>query len=115
MEAWVRGYVEAWESNDPEAIGRLFTDEARYWTAPYREPWTGRQGIVDGWLERPDTPGTWDFRFEVQDVCGDRAYVRGWTRYPPEDEEYSNLWAIRLADDGRCSEFVEWWMRVGST
>jgi hypothetical protein len=24
---------------------------------------------------------------------------------------YSNLWVIRLANDGRASSFTEWWMK----
>jgi hypothetical protein len=44
-------------------------------------------------------------------VAGDLGFVRGWTTYT-EESDYSNLWVIRLAADGRCSEFVEWWMEV---
>ena len=32
-EQWVAQYVAAWESNDPEQIGALFTDDAVYLTA----------------------------------------------------------------------------------
>jgi uncharacterized protein (TIGR02246 family) len=47
---WVDGYIRAWKTNDPADIGRLFTEDARYFTAPYRQPWTGRDAIVAGWL-----------------------------------------------------------------
>ena len=46
VEQWVKAYERAWASNDPEEIGALFTDDARYYTAPHREPWTGRDTIV---------------------------------------------------------------------
>jgi ketosteroid isomerase-like protein len=110
VDAWLEGYLRAWETNDPEDIGRLFTEEARYYTAPHRDPWKGRDGIVQGWIDRKDTPGAWTFRHEVLAVAGDLAFVRGWTTYPKETEDYSNLWVIRFAPDGRCSEFTEWWM-----
>ena len=102
-------YVGAWESNEPEAIGALFTEDARYFTAPSREPWSGREAIVEGWLDRKDEPGTWTFRSEVIGVDGDVAFVRGWntTRGEPDCD---NLWVIRLSEDGRASEFIEWWM-----
>ncbi|MGH2661291.1 MAG: YybH family protein [Actinomycetota bacterium] len=109
VRGWVERYVRAWETNDPQDIGSLFTDDATYYTAPFREPWTGRQAIVDGWLDRKDESGDWTFRFEVQGIDGDLAFVRGWTTYRT-DSDYSNLWVIRLDPDGRASEFIEWWM-----
>ena len=109
VEAWMLGYVHAWASNDPEEIGALFTDDAQYFTAPGREPWSGRQAIVEGWLGRKDEPGDWDFRFEPLAVAGDLAFVRGWTTYK-DRPSYDNLWVIRLAPDGRCSSFTEWWV-----
>src|SRR6266496_4778605 len=105
---WVDAYVRAWESNDASDIGALFTDDASYYTAPFRKPWTGRKGIVEGWLKRKDEPGDWKFRFEVMAIADGLGVVRGWTAY--SDVRYSNLWIIRLADDGRCQEFTEWWM-----
>ena len=110
LDRWLDGYVRAWETNDPDAIGELFTDDGRYYTAPFREPWRGRDGIVAGWLERKDEPGTWTFCYEVLAVAGDLGFVRGWTRYTNPPTDYSNLWVIRLVPDGRCAEFTEWWM-----
>ena len=109
VRRWVDGYVRAWESNDPADIEALFTEYARYYTAPFREPWTGRQAIVEGWLDRKDEQGGWEFRFEVMAVAGRLGFVRGWTVYP--DARYSNLWVIDLDDDGRSREFTEWWMK----
>ena len=110
LTAWVDGYVRAWESNDPAAIGDLFADDAAYYTAPFREPWRGREAIVAGWLERKDEPGDYDFRYEVLAVAGDLGFVRGWTTYHNPLTAYSNLWVVRLTEDSRCVEFTEWWM-----
>ena len=110
LKSWVNAYVRAWDSNDPAAIGDLFTDAAVYYTAPFREPWRGRAAIVAGWLDRKDEPGTWSFRYEPLAVAGDLGVVRGWTRYVDPPREYSNLWLIRLTSDARCREFTEWWM-----
>jgi uncharacterized protein (TIGR02246 family) len=110
LERWMERYVKAWGSNDPQDIGALFTDDATYYTAPHREPWRSRQGIVDGWLDRKDEPGQWDFRYEVLAIADNLGFVRGWTTYHTDEEDYSNLWVIRLDDQGRCSEFIEWWM-----
>lgn len=113
IDDWVQRYVGAWESNDPDDIGALFTEDAVYYTAPHREPWRGRRGIVEGWLDRKDEPGTWTFRYEIAGVDGDVGFVRGWTDYPPPAEfaaRFGNLWQVRLDAQGRASEFVEWWM-----
>ena len=110
VERWVEGYIEAWRTNDPDDIGSLFTDDARYYTAPDREPWTGREGIVEGWIDRKDEPGLWTFRYDVLAECDGVSFVRGWTDYTEAPKRYSNLWVIRLEADGRCSEFTEWWM-----
>ena len=107
---WVERYVEAWASNDADDIRALFTEDATYLTAPYREPWRGWDAIVEGWLDRKDEPGTCSFRSEVLGTDEDLAFVRGWTVYDDEEYPTSNLWVIRLAGDGRASEFVEWWM-----
>ncbi len=111
VEDWVRRYVDAWDSNDPEDIGGLFTDAARYFTAPYRQPWSGREAIVEGWLDRRDEQGEWRFSFEVLGVDGDLGFVKGVTSYT-NLPDYSNLWVIRIGADGRASEFTEWWMEV---
>lgn len=112
INAWVEGYLAAWDSNDPVQIAALFTEDARYFDAPDREPWRGPEAIVAGWLGAEDKPGTWEFRHEILAIAGDLGFVRGWTRYiaPAEPKTYSNLWVVRLAPDGRCSEFTEWWM-----
>ena len=41
----------------------------------------------------------------------------GWSRYLQADgsvrDEFSNIFVCRFDDAGQCSEFTEWWMRVG--
>ena len=113
LRRWVDGYVRAWNSNDPDEIAALFTEDASYFTEPHATPWVGREEIVREWLGRKDEPSDHTFRYEPLAVDGDLGFVRGWTTYaddPPK--EYGNLWVIRLAPDGRASEFTEWWVRV---
>jgi tRNA (guanine37-N1)-methyltransferase len=119
IDDWVRRYVQAWGSNDPDEVGDLFTEDAAYFTAPHRDPWRGRAEIVRAWLGRKDEPGTWTFRHEVVGVDGDVGFVKGRTVYEPGvpgtgSGKFANLWEVHLAPDGRCREFVEWWMDEGS-
>jgi uncharacterized protein (TIGR02246 family) len=109
VATWIDGYVRAWNTNDPDDITALFTDDGEYYTAPFRPPWRGREDIVAGWLERKDEPGETTFEWQPTAVTDEVAIIEGTTVYP--DETYSNLWVIRLDADGRCRQFIEWWMQ----
>ena len=105
---WVGSYVRAWNSNEPADIGALFAEDAAYYTAPFRDPWRGRDAIVAEWLKIRDKPGETDFTWFPVTVSPDLSIVQGTTVYP--DTTYSNLWLIRLDQVGQCREFTEWWM-----
>jgi ketosteroid isomerase-like protein len=109
IETWMNGYLRAWDSNDPDEIRAIFTEDATYRTRPHAEPWTGHQEIVAGWLDVGDSQG--DHSFEWHSLARDGAlhFVRGETVYASGDA-YSNLWVVRLAADGRATDFTEWWM-----
>lgn len=110
IDDWVARYVRAWNSNDPDDIGRLFTKSALYFTGPFDRPWKGRDAIVEGWLARQDAPGSFRFRHEVVATTGRVGVVRGWTTYQRPRLENSNIWLVRLDARGRCAEFTEWWV-----
>jgi uncharacterized protein (TIGR02246 family) len=110
VQAWIEGYVQAWNSNQPDDIGRLFADDARYYTEPFSPPWRGRQAIVEQWLARKDEPGQARFTWQPLVVSDEVAVIHGQTSYQTPPRTYSNLWVIRLDADGRCTEFTEWWM-----
>ena len=105
------GYVAAWNSNEPAAIGGLFSEDAAYYTEPYSPPWRGREEIVRRWLERKDEPGQTEFRWQPVAVTPEVAVVQGETVYRTPPVTYSNLWVIRLDAEGRCTECTEWWMQ----
>lgn len=102
----------AWESNDPDDIAALFTEDARYYAGPGSEPWEGQEDIVAEWLRHKDEPGTWTFRYEVFGVIEGVGLVRGWRTYTDGDD-YDDLWIVRL-DGDRCTEFTEWFMVAGA-
>jgi uncharacterized protein (TIGR02246 family) len=108
--AWIAAYLRAWSSNEPSDIEALFTPDATYRPTPHSDGWRGREAIVAGWLERRDEPGTWSFEHKVIAVDGEVAIVQGHTVYTEPPLDYSNLWVLRLTADGRCREYVEWWV-----
>ena len=111
IQDWMESYLKAWDSNEPEDIGRLFAADGQYFTAPFREPWVGREGIVSGWLGRKDIPGEYSFKYEILGVDENVGFVRGWTAYHHPPRTYSNLWVVNLNEKGECERFIEWWMQ----
>ena len=109
VQAWLDRYVDAWRTYDADAIGELFSADASYAYHPYDEPLEGRAAIVDSWLSERDEPGSWEARYEVSLIAGDRAIARGETSYA-DGNVFSNLWEMRFDADGHCAEYVEWYM-----
>lgn len=116
LQAWTDTYVRAWETNHPQTVADLFAEEARYYTHPFREPWNGRDAIVSNWLEHPDEPDSWKADYRALAVNGNTGVVRGTTRYFHEDgsprTEYANIYVIEFDDQGRATEFTEWFMEA---
>ncbi|MFN2524768.1 MAG: nuclear transport factor 2 family protein [Actinomycetota bacterium] len=112
FDGWVKRYLKAWNSNERADIEDLFAAEGAYFTEPYAEPWRGREEIVAGWLKQEDEPGDTNFSYEVIAADGDLGIVRGTTDYKSSGKSYSNLWLVRLDDDDRALEFVEYWMLI---
>ena len=110
VQAWLDSYVEAWRSYDREAIGELFSAAAVYSYHPYdKEPLRGREAIVADWLAEPDEAGSWEASYRPLLIDGDRAVATGESRYT-DGKVFSNLYVLRFDEDGRCTEFVEWYM-----
>ena len=109
INRWIEGYKQAWESNSPEDIRALFTEDADYRMEPYSDSWHGHDEIVEGWLKERDEPGAAQFDWAPLAITDELAIVQGTTIYR-NGPSYSNLWVIRLAEDGRAQEFTEWFM-----
>lgn len=110
LESWMDAYVEAWDSNDPDAVRSLFDPDAVYDPQTADGPWHGVDQIVDGWIEIDDTPGNWEFEWRPIVSADDVAVVQGHTRYLDPPASYRNLFVIRFGADGRCRDFTEWWI-----
>lgn len=109
IERWMSGYIAAWDSNAPEAIGALFADDAEYRSYPWGEPARGVDAIVAQWVGDADQPGDHRFEWHVLGVDGERHFVQGRTTYA-DGRVYENLWVVDLGADGSASAFTEWYM-----
>jgi ketosteroid isomerase-like protein len=107
---WLAAYEAAWRTPETEALAGIFTDDASYLQSPYEEPVTGLDAIRRMWDEERAGPDeVFTMATEIVAVDGSTAVVRAEVRYgDPVNQEYRDLWIIRLGDDGRCSRFEEW-------
>nr|WP_133545693.1 nuclear transport factor 2 family protein [Microbacterium sp. BK668] len=113
VREWMDRYLQAWNTNDPDDIRALFTENATYAGGPFDpEPWIGREGIVTAWLEHRDEQGEWTFEGEPLVAADGVGIVQGRTEYA-DGHVYANLWVIRFAEDGRATSFLEWYMEPG--
>jgi len=114
---WLRAYVRAWETYDPDAVADLFSDDATYSYFPFDEPIRGRLAIVASWLEEKDPVGTYEARYEPVAIDGNLAVAQGRSRYFKDASktelvrEYDNVFLIEFDDEDRCRSFREWYMR----
>jgi hypothetical protein len=116
VTAWLNDYIAAWKSYDPDAIGALFTEDARYYYGPFDEPLIGRAAIVASWLENPDEPGSYDAQYYPVAVDGQTAVANGRSQYSTSGSrtvgaEFDNIFVMRFDADGRCAEFREWYVK----
>jgi ketosteroid isomerase-like protein len=107
---WVARYEQAWRTAGTGGLVELFTEDARYRTAPYREPHVGLDAIAAMWeREREGPDEQFGMTRDIVAVDGDTAVVRVEVRYgAPSAAEYRDLWVMRFAGDGRCRAFEEW-------
>ena len=111
VQGWLDAYLRAWRSNDEATIRGLFAPDATYAYHPYDEPLRGRDAIVAAWLDEPDDPASWEASYAPSLIDGRRAIATGQTRYLESGDVFSNLFELEFDADGRCTRFVEWFMK----
>ena len=104
---WVQSYERAWRDGDVSAMTRLFTEDLRYRRSPYTPPLVGHQALAEFWTE--DEGAVFTMSAEPVAVEGDTAVVRVLVNYGGDSpQEYTDLWVMQFAADGRVSDFEEW-------
>jgi uncharacterized protein (TIGR02246 family) len=116
VERWLDAYVAAWKSYDREAIAALYAEDVSCRYHPWDEAIVGRDAVVDSWFgvgenaPGQDPEGTYDGTYAVATIDDDLAVVTGTSTYTNPAVVYDNCWLIRFDEQGRCREFVEWYM-----
>ena len=117
FESWLDAYKRAWETRDPEAAADIFTMDATYHETPFEGPVRGREGIRNYWSDATRYQEGIEFSYEILAITetGGIAHWRsGFTRLTSNSAvELDGIFLVRLDADGKCTEFREWWHRIG--
>ena len=106
VTAWVDRYLAAWETNDPEDIAGLFTEDGEYHEGPYETDWIGRDEIVAGWRSRWDwQQGGWSFDWQIVSIGSATAVITGVGRYTKLGN-FDNHWTVTFRTPEECTNFT---------
>ncbi|MBI1257828.1 MAG: DUF4440 domain-containing protein [Chloroflexi bacterium] len=115
VQQWLENYVSAWKSYDPQKIRALFSEDAVYRYNPYDAGVQGREEIVAAWLEDRDQPNSFSAEYSPVALTSNTAVANGRSLYYDADRttikrEYDNIFVLKFDEQGRCSDFCEWFM-----
>jgi hypothetical protein len=113
---WASVWRSGWEAKDLDSIVALYAADARHWSAPFREPGIGRDGVrayVQQSFNEEDGIQAW---FAEPVVDGERAAVAWWATLVEAGKEISLAGSslIRFDAEGLVrSQWDSWNQAVG--
>ena len=112
--AFVEGYGRTWESWDFSGFVDLFSDEVVYVAHATEEAVVGRQALATYIRKEADEQGEASVRMGTPVIDGDRVAAEFWVTRTNDGENWTTVggFIARLAPDGRCSFFREYWFDV---
>lgn len=112
---WLEAYKKAWETRDPKAAGKLFTEDATYRETPFDNLMRGRTAIIEYWSDVPKSQENIHFRYEILAVTEKRGCARWWAsfvRIPSKIKViYDGIFVVEMNQSDECTKFEEWWHR----
>jgi|SRR5579862_9084245 len=112
--AFVEAYGRTWERWDFDAWVDLFTDDVVYVEHPTQPPLVGRAALEVYVRKEAAEQGTVRVRMGAPMVEDDRVAGEFWVTRVDEAEPITLVGSFiaRLAPDGRCRHFREYWFYV---
>jgi hypothetical protein len=112
--AFVEAYGRTWESWDFSGFVDLFSDEVVYVAHATEEAVVGRQALATYIRKEADEQGEATVRMGTPVIDGSRVAAEFWVTRTNDGECWTTVggFIARLAPDGRCSFFREYWFDV---
>jgi len=116
LKSWLDAYGRGWETRDPEAVIKLFTEDATYQKTPFSEPMRGRQAIREYWAEKvARSQEQVSFGYEVLALAGDLGLAHWWASFVRTRSrtrvKLDGIFLLTFNSQGRCGALREWWVR----
>jgi len=116
LRAWLDSYGTAWEDRDPEAVIRLFAEDATYQETPFSLPMRGREAIRQYWsravLAYQEQAR---FGYEILAVAETTAIAHWWASFVRISSKtpvsLDGIFLLTFDAAGLCRELREWWVR----
>ena len=110
-DRWIESYRQAWESGDSHAAAALFSDDARYWSSPFRDPHVGRAGVLEYWSGATGTQSDTRVVMGTPLVDGSHVAVEWWASFREDGDPITLPGVLLLAfgRDGLCTLLRENW------
>lgn len=110
-QRWADTWQRGWQALEAEPILALYADDALLSTAPFREPYLGRDGIrsyVERVFGEEEDPSVW---VGAPIVDGDRAAISWWASLREEgaDATLAGTSVLRFDADGLVVEQWDTW------
>ena len=115
---WLAAYHHAWTTDDPAEVARAVHRRRPLLHGAVPSTPRGVPAVQEYWLGEAECEIPWSIEYQVLAQEGDLFVVRAVTTYPEGTSEaegpeiFHNLWLVTLDEDGRASEFVEYFMLV---
>lgn len=111
LAEWVEGYRVAWESQDPEAVARLFTLDATYRSNIVEPAYQGKEGVRTYWRSATSSQSDIQVRMGRPFVDGSRVTVEFWTNMKVDGEAVTLPGCLLLdfTDEWLCRRLREYW------
>jgi ketosteroid isomerase-like protein len=112
--AFVESYGRAWESWDVPAFVDLFSDEVVYVAHATEETVVGRTALARYLRKEAGDQGDVSVRMGNPVIDGDRVAAEFWVTRSSEGGDWTTAGCFigRLAADGRCIDFREYWFDI---
>lgn len=112
LERWLRDYRRAWERADPDAAAALFSEDARFRSAPLRPVHRGPDGIRDYWAGATSDQAETEVRWGGPVIEGSRVAVEWWANLVLMDGMESTVAGVLVLTfdgEGQCADLREYW------